>query len=624
MAELSGGGVAHAVKDGIARVASAPAVLGGTLVLTLVVVLPPFLWLDFLVFAYDQYLVVVLLSPLGIVFHWSQGAGLTWLVVWSFLAGGILDRYARNRPTRGRGFFGACGAHFPAMLRLGVVEWLFWRGASALELGSTPGLVPKIAGLVAGLLFLYARVRIVVEDRRSALGALLAGGRFIRRNPAAVPMFLVFAAAVWIFDWVWQRVVPGMRDGGWLPLVAVELLVALLLSIVFASWASAIVALSGAAGSCVVYCESTARVAGIAGRGSDHQSVPIADSMTSRPFRNARILIVDDEDANIEILQRILSRAGFTRIESTNDSREVGALYIEHRPDLILLDLHMPHMDGLDVMDQLNEIAEASYLPILILSGDLTPEARREALSRGAKDFVNKPFQQEELLLRIKTLLETRFLYIQIQSQNQLLEAKVRERTRELVEAQIEIIERLAVAAEFRDDNTGQHTHRVGQMSALLAKQLGLHDTQVSLIRRAAELHDVGKIGVPDTILMKMGKLTPDEFEIVKTHTVIGARILSGGKFPLLRLAEEIAFSHHERWDGEGYARIRGIDVPLAGRIVAVADVFDALTQQRPYKPAWPIAEAIAEIDRQRERQFDPAVVDAFLRVIENSPEKTS
>jgi len=282
----------------------------------------------------------------------------------------------------------------------------------------------------------------------------------------------------------------------------------------------------------------------------------------------------------------------------------------------------MPHFDGLEVMDQLNEIAEASYLPILILSGDLTPEARREALSRGAKDFVSKPFQQDELLLRIKTLLETRFLYIQIQGQNQLLEAKVRERTRELVEAQIEIIERLAVAAEFRDDNTGQHTHRVGQMSALVAKQLGLPDPQVSLIRRAAELHDVGKIGVPDAILLKMGKLTPEEFEVVKTHTVIGARILSGGKFPLLRLAEEIAFSHHERWDGEGYARIRGVNVPLAGRIVAVADVFDALTQQRPYKPAWPVAEAIGEIDRQRARQFDPDVVEAFLRVIGNSPEK--
>ncbi|HYT76162.1 MAG TPA: HD domain-containing phosphohydrolase, partial [Vicinamibacterales bacterium] len=330
-----------------------------------------------------------------------------------------------------------------------------------------------------------------------------------------------------------------------------------------------------------------------------------------------RILIVDDEEANVEVLGRILSQAGFMRLESTTDSREAAALYVQHRPDLILLDLHMPHLDGLDVMDQLNEIAEASYLPILILSADLLPEARREALSRGAKDFVSKPFQKDELLLRIRTLLETRFLYIQIQSQNQLLEAKVRERTRALEEAQIEIVERLAVAAEFRDDNTGQHTRRVGQMSALLAKQLGLPDVQVTLIRRAAALHDVGKIGVPDTILMKIGKLTTDEFELVKLHTTIGARILSGGKFPLLRLAEEIAFTHHERWDGEGYARIRGTDIALAGRIVAVADVFDALTQQRPYKPAWPVGDAIAEIERQRGRQFDPDVVEAFMRVIE-------
>jgi putative two-component system response regulator len=342
--------------------------------------------------------------------------------------------------------------------------------------------------------------------------------------------------------------------------------------------------------------------------------------MTSRAFRNARILIIDDEVGNIEILRRILGRQGFCRLESTTDSREAAALYIQHRPDLILLDLHMPHMGGLEVLDKLNEIAEASYLPILILSADLTPEARRDALSRGAKDFVNKPFQPDELLLRIGTLLETRFLYLQIQSQNQLLEAKVRERTRELIDAQIEIIERLAIAAEFRDDNTGQHTQRVGQMSSLLARQLGLPDSQVSLIARAAPLHDVGKIGVPDSILLKMGKLTPGEFELVKQHTVIGARILSGGKFPLLRLAEEIAFSHHERWDGTGYAGLRRTEIPLAGRIVAVADVFDALTQQRPYKPAWPVADAIAEIDRQRERQFDPGVVEAFLRVIVASP----
>jgi putative two-component system response regulator len=339
--------------------------------------------------------------------------------------------------------------------------------------------------------------------------------------------------------------------------------------------------------------------------------------MIAAHFNHARILVADDEDGNVEILKRILARAGFTRVETTTDSRRVAELYVQQRPDLILLDLHMPHLSGLEVMDQLNEIAEASYLPILILSADLTPEARRDALSRGAKDFVAKPFQQDELLLRIRTLLETRFLYLQIQSQNQLLEAKVRERTRALEDAQVEIIERLAAAAEFRDDNTGQHTQRVGQMSALLARQRGLPDSQVALIRRGAELHDVGKIGVPDAILLKMGKLTPAEFEIVKTHTTIGARILSGGKFPLLRLSEEIAFTHHERWDGSGYAGIRGTDIALAGRIVAIADVFDALTQQRPYKPAWPVADAIAEIDRQRGRQFDPDVVDAFLRVIE-------
>jgi putative two-component system response regulator len=157
-------------------------------------------------------------------------------------------------------------------------------------------------------------------------------------------------------------------------------------------------------------------------------------------------------------------------------------------------------------------------------------------------------------------------------------------------------------------------------MSALLARQRGLPDTQVSLSRRAAPLHDVGKLGVPDTILLKLGKLSDEEFAVVKTHTVIGARILSGGKFPLLRLAEEIAFSHHERWDGSGYAGIPGTRIPLAGRIVSVADVFDALTQQRPYKPAWPVSDAIAEIDRQRGRQFDPDVVDAFIRVIEQQP----
>jgi putative two-component system response regulator len=337
-------------------------------------------------------------------------------------------------------------------------------------------------------------------------------------------------------------------------------------------------------------------------------------------FRQARILIVDDEAANVELLKRLLGRAGFTRIDCTTDPREAAPMFERLRPDLVLLDLHMPHMSGLQVIDELNELGDATYLPILMLTGDMTPEARREALSRGAKDFVNKPFHADEVLLRIRTLLETRFLYLQIQSQNQMLEAKVQERTQELEAAQIEILERLARAAEFRDDKTGQHTERVGQMAALLAQELGLPDALVTLIRRAAPLHDVGKIGIPDVVLLKLGKLTDEEFTLVKTHTTIGARILSGSRFSLLKLAEEIAFSHHERWNGTGYEGIAGDSIPLAGRIVTIADVFDALTQKRPYKAAWPIADAVAEIKRQRGRQFDPAIVDAFLRVIERPP----
>jgi putative two-component system response regulator len=328
-------------------------------------------------------------------------------------------------------------------------------------------------------------------------------------------------------------------------------------------------------------------------------------------------MIVDDEPANVEVLTRLLERQGFSRIESTSDPRDAETLYTRVRPDLILLDLHMPHMDGFAVMDRLNQLAESSYLPILMLTGDMAPEARREALSRGAKDFVNKPFHSDEVLLRIRTLLETRFLYLQIQTQNSMLEAKVRERTRELESAQIEIIERLARAAEFRDDQTGRHTERVGQMAMQLAREIGLADKTVALIRRAAPLHDIGKIAVPEAILLKLGKLTDDEFARVRTHTRVGARLLSGGSFDLLRMAEEIAFSHHEHWDGGGYEGLSGESIPLAGRIVAIADVFDALVHKRPYKPAWPKEDAVAEILRQRGRQFDPSLVDAFLRIID-------
>ena len=280
----------------------------------------------------------------------------------------------------------------------------------------------------------------------------------------------------------------------------------------------------------------------------------------------------------------------------------------------------MPDMDGLAVMDQLNEIAEASYLPILMLTGDITPAARQEALSRGAKDFLSKPFHADEVLLRIRTLLETRFLYFQVQSQNQILEAKVRERTRELEAAQIEIIERLARAAEFRDDNTGQHTERVGQMAALLARQLGLPDPQVSLIRRAAPLHDVGKIGIPDVDPAEAGQADArrvragEDAHDDRRADPVGQPVRRAARSPRRSPSAITSAGTATATSASGSDQI-----PLAGRIVAVADVFDALTQKRPYKAAWPIAEAIAEIERQRSRQFDPEIVDAFLRVSNSS-----
>jgi putative two-component system response regulator len=334
----------------------------------------------------------------------------------------------------------------------------------------------------------------------------------------------------------------------------------------------------------------------------------------------SRILIVDDEAANVRLLERVLARGGYNNVKGITDSRETIPLYAQWQPDLILCDLHMPHLDGFAVMEQLGLASqEASYLPVIVLTADVSHEVRQRVLQMGAKDFLLKPFDHTEVLLRIKNLLHTRLLHLQLQDQNRMLEDRVRERTQELDEARFEIMERLALAAEYRDDDTHQHTWRVGQMSALLAKLSGLGDTDVELIRRAAPLHDVGKIGISDLILLKPAKLTDDEFKLMKSHTTIGQKILSGSAFSLLQLAAEISLTHHERWDGTGYPRGLEVDeIPLAGRIVAIADVFDALTHERPYKAAWSVADAMEEIKRQAGRQFDPHLVEIFCRL---SPE---
>ncbi|HEX6268767.1 MAG TPA: two-component system response regulator [Anaerolineales bacterium] len=344
--------------------------------------------------------------------------------------------------------------------------------------------------------------------------------------------------------------------------------------------------------------------------------------MTNTAFTTARILIIDDQSSNVLLLESILQEEDYTAYRGITDSRRALSVYLDYRPDLILLDLQMPYLDGFEVMNQLRaRVPPGAFLPVLVLTADITPETKRQALAEGATDFLTKPFDPAEVTLRIRNLLQTRALHLQLQDQNELLEQRVRERTAELEETQLEILERLALAAEYRDDDTGEHTKRVGEMSAQIAQALGLPEAEVELVRRAAPLHDVGKIGIPDTVLLKPGKLTPEEFALMQTHTTLGAKMLSGGQFSLLQRAEEIALTHHERWDGTGYLRLRGESIPIAGRIVAVADVFDALTSARPYKEAWPRAQALEEIQRQSGRQFDPRVVEAFLQVIDDSPE---
>ncbi len=337
--------------------------------------------------------------------------------------------------------------------------------------------------------------------------------------------------------------------------------------------------------------------------------------MLQTNFKNANILIVDDQEANVRLLQRFLGPAGYVNLKSVTDSRTVLDVYLEFQPDLILLDLHMPHLDGLAVMTLLKpHIPTDAYLPILVLTADVLAETKQKALSTGAKDFLVKPFDGTEVLLRIHNLLETRFLYIDLRHYSETLETKVSERTRQLEEAQGEMLERLALASESRDDDTGRHTQRVGELSAALARAAGVPEERCALIRRAATLHDIGKIGIADGILLKPGKLTPEEFEHMKTHTRIGAGILGGSHFPLLQMAEEIALYHHEKWDGTGYYGVAGEAIPLVARVVTIADVFDVLTHTRPYKDAWPVEEALAEIDRQKGRMFDPRLAELFLR----------
>ena len=333
-------------------------------------------------------------------------------------------------------------------------------------------------------------------------------------------------------------------------------------------------------------------------------------------YLQAKILCVDDQPGNVLLLTKLLRSEGFSHVSHTTDARQVETLYLAERPDIVLLDLNMPHMNGFQVMERLREI-DPEGPPILVLTAQADMETRLRALQGGARDFVSKPFDRNEVMARIRNQLETRFLYQTVLSQKAGLEQAVQERTQEVVNTRLEIVRRLGRACEFRDNETGAHIERMSRYAQMLALRAGLSTAQAELILNASPMHDVGKIGIPDAILLKPGKLIAEEFEVIKKHPSIGAHILSGSESPLLQLAEKIAVTHHEKWDGSGYPYgLRGDDICIEGRITAIADVFDALTAIRPYKKAWSVEEAAAFIQSNAGTHFDPQLVGCFNDIL--------
>jgi putative two-component system response regulator len=337
--------------------------------------------------------------------------------------------------------------------------------------------------------------------------------------------------------------------------------------------------------------------------------------VTASDLDGARILIVDDEPPNVLLLRRLLERDGYTALRTVTDSREALAVFVAFQPDLLLLDLHMPYVDGFDVLTDISHyLGSEGYVPTIVLTADASRPIRERALAMGANDFLTKPFDATEVLLRVRNTLHTRMMHVQLARRNEQLSASSADGQRQLVLARVDVLERLARTAEVRDNETYEHTQRVGNSSARIGAALGLSIAEQEVLRLAAPLHDIGKIGIRDSVLLKPGRLTPEEIEHVRTHTTLGAELLGDSPIPILQAAQAIAWTHHERWDGTGYPRgLCGTAIPLHGRIVAVADVFDALIQARPYKEAWTFERAYHEIAAQRERAFDPEIVDAFL-----------
>jgi putative two-component system response regulator len=340
-----------------------------------------------------------------------------------------------------------------------------------------------------------------------------------------------------------------------------------------------------------------------------------------------KVMVVDDERLNLKLIAAMLKPQGYEVILA-EDGRECIAKCNETPPDLILLDIMMPGMNGFEVVKILKADEKFALVPVVMVTALQDVNDRVQALEVGADDFLSKPVDRMELRARVRSLLKVKAYYDHMINYRQELEAEVKRRTLEIQKtnellakaherlrgASLETIFRLSRAAEFKDEDTGAHIIGMSRISARLAEKMGLNSATVESILYASPMHDIGKIGIPDRILLKQGPLTEEEWAIMRLHTVYGGKILERSDIGFLRLGEVISLTHHEKFDGSGYPLgIGGRQIPLAGRIVAVADVFDALMSRRPYKPAFSLEQSVNIIKEGRGRHFDPDVVDAFV-----------
>ena len=375
------------------------------------------------------------------------------------------------------------------------------------------------------------------------------------------------------------------------------------------------------------------------------QSVPTEEKPTDARIRNrgandqtrkAGIMIIDDESYNVLVVRKFLQHAGYENFVTTTESPQAIELMKRDLPDIVLLDIMMPEISGIDILRVMKITPELSTIPVIILTASPDPALKTQALELGATDFLAKPVDPSELVLRVRNVLAAKSHFDMLAKYSVNLERKVAERTRELEISRRHVIFCLARASEFRDNDTGHHVLRVGKYAGMIARQLGYSPTQVEALEQAAQLHDVGKIGIPDAILHKPGKLDPDEYDFIKKHASYGKQIIEcmpegewqnlkhhtklGGQLldvksePIMRMASRIALTHHEWWNGEGYPLgLAGEDIPIEGRITAVADVYDALSSARPYKKPFPREKCFEMLEEKRGTQFDSRVLDAFF-----------